>query len=69
MCSFIVLHAGMYPGPLLFFSFDIHSPGVKAGLLQFPPRSILAKALAVCFGLEHATVFGPFRKSEHQSSS
>ncbi len=68
MYSFIVHHAGMGTGPLLLLSFDNHSPCPRAGLLQVLPRTILAKALAACFGLGDATVFGPFRKNDDQSS-
>jgi hypothetical protein len=67
--SFIVHHAGVDTGPLLLLSVHNHSPRARAGLLQLHPRSILAKALAACFGLGDATVFGPFHKNDDQSNS
>jgi hypothetical protein len=67
MYSFIVHHAGMGTGPLLLLAFEKHSPLCESWS-QLLPRTILAKALAACFGLGDATVFGPFRKNDDQSS-
>ncbi len=64
--SFIVHQAGMDTALLLLLGFDHHSPRASVCLFRSVYDPSLRKFVAACFGLDVATVFGPFRKNDDQ---